>query len=401
MKLLVITGLRPSKEKPGGGIFITKRLQVLHSMGIEYSIRDIRTYYDPLRRFFISAGKRAVGLKAPVRGYTEASSRYIAEGINYDGLPVLAGCRRIASEKAIIRDIAEIAIGGGFDILHAHPAYPEGYLTVKAGELCNLPVIVTSHGGEVQTLAKQSPKIRMRLLETYNRASAAIFVSNALLDDAKRYGYSGKNAFVIPNGYDASLFRPFDRVLARKTKDISPNTKVIGFIGGFVPSKRVDQFQKIFAKIIKMEPDVCFVLIGDGPLAPKLRDDTGEMKIIMPGYLPQVAIPPWLATFDILMLPSRSEGWGCVIKEAQAMGIACIGTSVGGIPEAIGSGGLVVPDGFDFLDVFAKKVVQMLNNPFDSIDVIACSSGFSWDETVKLEFNLYKSVLDAHRLKIV
>ena len=49
------------------------------------------------------------------------------------------------------------------------------------------------------------------------------------------------------------------------------------------------------------------------------------------------------ADADLLVLPSRAETYGMVVTEALARGVPVIATDVGGVSEALGHGGLLVP----------------------------------------------------------
>jgi glycosyltransferase involved in cell wall biosynthesis len=51
------------------------------------------------------------------------------------------------------------------------------------------------------------------------------------------------------------------------------------------------------------------------------------------------------AAADLLLLPSRAEAYGMVITEALARGVPVVASDVGGVREALGRGGLLVPPG--------------------------------------------------------
>ena len=50
----------------------------------------------------------------------------------------------------------------------------------------------------------------------------------------------------------------------------------------------------------------------------------------------------------ILLVPSVwEEAWGRVVTEAQLSGIPVLASAIGGLPESVGPGGILVPPGSD------------------------------------------------------
>lgn len=85
------------------------------------------------------------------------------------------------------------------------------------------------------------------------------------------------------------------------------------------------------------------VLIGDGPLKPKilkLRQELGlERKVLLPGFKQYKELPAYYALAGAFVHASASEQWGLVINEAMACGLPVIVSSACGcVPELINNG---------------------------------------------------------------
>jgi len=96
-------------------------------------------------------------------------------------------------------------------------------------------------------------------------------------------------------------------------------------------------------------PTVQLIVFGRGPLSdslPPLAAARGlASRVHFAGF--RADLEQWLGALDVLVHPAYTEGLGNVCLQAAAAGVPCIGSRVGGIPEAIADGitGLLVPVG--------------------------------------------------------
>lgn len=70
---------------------------------------------------------------------------------------------------------------------------------------------------------------------------------------------------------------------------------------------------------------------------------THRDAIHLPGYIPQHSLPPIMAEADLLLMPSRYEGFGLPALEAMAVGTPVVVSDQGALPETVGDAGLVIP----------------------------------------------------------
>lgn len=89
------------------------------------------------------------------------------------------------------------------------------------------------------------------------------------------------------------------------------------------------------------------LLAGDGPLRASLEARAATLGLVgrvrFLGALPTLG--GFFATIDTFVHPSVEEGLGQVVLEAMAAGCRVVATTAGGIPEIVGSAGVLVPPG--------------------------------------------------------
>ena len=113
---------------------------------------------------------------------------------------------------------------------------------------------------------------------------------------------------------------------------------VVGFAGRLSPEKGVDVFLRAASIIAGVVPEARFVVIGDGPLRGELEALAGDLGLLenrvrFLGFRDDAA--DLIAGFDILAVPSRSEGTPLVVGEAMAAGVPVVVSRVGGLPDRV------------------------------------------------------------------
>jgi len=171
--------------------------------------------------------------------------------------------------------------------------------------------------------------------------------------------------------------------------------KYVGFVGGLMEIKRADKLIEIFELIRKRVSKVKFIVVGDGHLRGKMEEQAKQkgLDVLFTGMLDQSEVAKYMNAMDVMILPSRTEGFGAVVIEAQACGTCVIGSSNGGIPEAIGFEEYVVEEGLDFEERFAKKVVEVLQSGYDRQKIVQRAQKYTWEHIVKMEKQVYEAVL--------
>jgi len=145
-------------------------------------------------------------------------------------------------------------------------------------------------------------------------------------------GAKENNMEVVPLPIDTKKFRPLDR--GRKGK------KIVLYVNVFSPWKGAHVLFEIAEKLLKKRDDVAFVFIGWGMLESDMKKRAAKYgdSFIFLKHLVEMDLIKWYSKADIFALPSYYESFGRVLAEAQACGVPCVSTKVGGVPEVVVDG---------------------------------------------------------------
>lgn len=194
------------------------------------------------------------------------------------------------------------------------------------------------------------------------RAERSFFGSSALFASDIRFGKHG-NHFTIYNNLPSYLS------ISEKERHLKEDQEAvtIGVVSRLEPIKGMDLVIPAFAEIHKQFPNTRLIVIGDGTLRTSMERDVKnngiEEFVEFEGRRNQSDLQDYYDRIDILLMPSRSEGFGLTAIEGMARGCVPIVSDTGGLPE-------VVRDGIDGLlhcpeDVsdLAAKICQLLGSP--------------------------------------
>ena len=127
-----------------------------------------------------------------------------------------------ALAQAAEREIRRLARDGvEFDLIDAHYFYPDGVAAAMLARRLGKPFIVTARGSDINRIARLAAP--GRLIQAAARAATRVVaVSQALGQEMRRLGVAPDRIVVLRNGVDLELFRPVDRVEARRALGLAP-----------------------------------------------------------------------------------------------------------------------------------------------------------------------------------
>ena len=227
------------------------------------------------------------------------------------------------------------------DALHLH-GYGAALFGRLAGWLTRTPVIVHQHDSSVR--APWYGRWLDRWLSPLT--SQAIAVSDAVKTFCVRErGLAPERVTVLPNGVQPAKPPAAEELVRwRQALGVPAHARLVGSVTRFYPVKGVQYLIEAMPQVVQAVPDAHLVLWGDGPERATLEARARELgiaeRIRFEGY--QADAARRLALLDCFALPSLSEGFSFALLEALIAGCPVVATRVGGIPEVVQDGEVVL-----------------------------------------------------------
>jgi glycosyltransferase involved in cell wall biosynthesis len=173
-----------------------------------------------------------------------------------------------------------------------------------------------------------------------------------------------------------------------KVSKKSTNPSVI-YLGRLKPYKSIDRLIQVFAEVVKKVPQATLTIAGEGESRPELEVMTTKLGlenvVKFLGKVSEEAKVRLYAESWVVAQPSKSEGWGITVIEANACGTPVIASDVPGLRDSVKNphSGLLVT--WDNEEKWADAIVRVLKDDKlrESLEKQAqiWSRQFTWDQS--------------------
>jgi glycosyltransferase involved in cell wall biosynthesis len=343
MRVLMLSHMYPSPVNPTAGIFVHEQVRALRSLGHDVRVVSPKGWAPPLLSRW--GAYRDVPSVDTVEGVPVLYPRKLTLPRNLLG-PYNCDAMLWAIRKPLLR----VHRRWPFDVIHAHMLVPDGWAAAAVGAELEVPVVATGHRADVLDVPARGARHAAQVERAVETIDQVVTVSRAIGDAAEALGRPRRAIRVVPNGADTQVFYPRERRAARERLGLPPDEPTISYVGKLVPRKGVDTMVEAMGVLAaRRDPVPLLVVAGIGELRGAMEARASELgvgdRIRFLGKVPHEEVPWVMATGDVFVLPSLSEGLPTVVCEAMACGLPVVATAVDGTPEAVRDGetGYLVP----------------------------------------------------------
>ncbi|HLM96797.1 MAG TPA: glycosyltransferase family 4 protein [Acidimicrobiales bacterium] len=247
-----------------------------------------------------------------------------------------------------------------FDLVHCHSLWAH-LDAALAGRLARRPVVL-----ELNDLIR--PGLGRRVLTAaVELSTAAVAISQAVADCVGPRG--ARRVRIVAPAVDLDRFGPGPAPAGRRALLTSDEgAPLVGIVGRVDPEKGVDVLVRAMGLMQGPAADAHLVVVGSAGLAPdgyfeRVRAEAERTLGDRVRFVGRSAdVPGTLRALDVLVNASVAEPFGLSVLEAQASGVAVIGTRAGGIPDFVfdDDNGLLVPSGDD--QAMAKALDRLITD---------------------------------------
>ena len=292
-----------------------------------------------------------------------------------------------------------IALENKFDVIHAHD-----WLTYLAGiaakRITGKPLIIHVHATEFDRSGDNINTEVFNLEQMGMQEADKIITVSQLTRNivVNKYGIDPNKVVTVHNAVD------FDGrseiTIQRGVKE-----KVVTFLGRVTFQKGPEYFIEAANKVLKMYPNVRFVMAGSGDLLNRSIRRVAKLgisnKFHFTGFLKGMEVQKMFANSDVYVMPSVSEPFGISPLEAMKSNVPTIISKQSGVAEVLD---YAIKVDFWDIDAMADAIYGLLAYP--ALSDMAVKSGLDevntlkWDMAASKVKDIYEEVINGSENKI-
>lgn len=332
----------------------------------------------------LATGLAARGVRVTVCAPVEAEGEYDFTGAGARFTPDAVSALRAACVEA--------------DVVHAH-GVRAGMRAALALRGRRVPLVVSWHGG-----GPGSGRLSLLLERHVARAAAIVLgASSAQVDLARLRGARDARlaAVAVPSAASGPSGAPEAPDPGKVRAELGAVERpLLIAVGSLVPRRGYSVLLDAAREWRTLDPVPLLVIAGEGPMRAELarRIQAEQLPVRLLGRRRDAA--RLLAAADVAVLPSRWEARSPLAQEALRMGVPLVATAVGGVPELVGSAGVLVPYGE--AGALAGAVAGLLADPArrGALAVAGRVQASTWpseDDTVAQVLSVYDELTSRRR----
>jgi len=296
-------------------------------------------------------------------------ARAEARGLNVDVMPELVRAIRPGIDLKAYRELRRSIRRLKPEVVHTHSS-KAGIIGRAAAWDEHVPAVVhTIHGlpfGPSESAFKNRLYVALEKWAS-RRCHAIVSVCDAMTEQALLAGVGRPEQYsTVYSGMDVDAFLnpPRPRGEVRRELGLKDDEVAFATVARLFERKGHDDILAAAPEVLRQNPKVRFVFIGDGTLRDRLQADARRLGVAhavrFTGLVPPDAIPSLLGAVDAVVHPSLREGLARVLPQALLVGRPAISYDVDGAKEVVlpSTGILLEPRKIDALIAAILKLAD-------------------------------------------
>ncbi len=298
------------------------------------------------------------------------------------------------------------------DVAHVQYMAPGAIPIVILHLLGIRKVVATAHtAGDIYPSLRLIHFLQSRLLTAFTciteRAERSFFGKSSLYGEETALAKKG-NHFTIWNclpdyigltsGRSAGTKQPASGQTSPEGVATRPLT--LGVVSRLEEIKGMNLVIPVFAEVCAKMPETRLLVVGDGSQRKLMEGQAAEAGlkncVEFAGRQPQERLADCYDRIDILLMPSRSEGFGLTAVEGMARGCVPVVADVGGLPEVVLDGETGLLHRPEDAEDIAAKILELAGDRGRmegmSRAAVERAALFGFDRFTRLTADLYRKI---------